>query len=343
MTLPYTLVAYVLGPEFPSLLGSLAGLSFMVWCVRRGWFMPPGSSVWTFGPPAHWDSDWLGEKGGILESAPSSRPMSLWRAWFPYLLVAGLLVLTRLKFLPLVSWLRSVKLEWQHILGSELGVAIEPLYLPGTLFIVTSVATFWLHRMSAKNYRRAVKTSAGTMAKASVALVFTVPMVQVFLNTADGAAGLLKMPNALALGVASSVGSAWPFFAPLIGGFGAFVAGSNTVSNMTFSLFQFGVGEQIGLDPLWVVALQAVGGAAGNIICVHNVVAASAVVGCLGKEGQIIRRTAVIFLYYAFFAGALGYALLWLPQRGVLNLGAWIVLGMGTAIVLWVRHHLGRR
>ena len=168
-------------------------------------------------------------------------------------------------------------------------------------------------------------------------------MVQVFLNTADGAAGLLKMPNALALGVASSVGSAWPLFAPLIGGFGAFVAGSNTVSNMTFSLFQFGVGEQIGLDPLWVVALQAVGGAAGNIICVHNVVAASAVVGCLGKEGQIIRRTAVIFLYYAFFAGALGYALLWLPQRGVLNLGAWIVLGMVTAIVLWVRHHLGRR
>ena len=69
-----------------------------------------------------------------------------------------------------------------------------------------------------------------------------------FLNTADGAAGLLKMPNALAMGVASSVGSAWPLFAPLIGGFGAFVAGSNTVSNMTFSLFQFGVGEQIGLD-----------------------------------------------------------------------------------------------
>ena len=127
MTLPYTLVAYVLGPGISLATGSLAGLSFMVWCVRRGWFMPPGSSVWTFGPPAHWDSDWLGEKGGILESAPSSRPMSLWRAWFPYLLVAGLLVLTRLKFLPLVSWLRSVKLEWQHILGSELGVAVELL------------------------------------------------------------------------------------------------------------------------------------------------------------------------------------------------------------------------
>ena len=132
MTLPYTLVAYVLGPEFPSLLGSLAGLSFMVWCVRRGWFMPPGSSVWTFGSPAHWDSDWLGEKGGILESAPSSRPMSPLARLVSLPSGGGPFGLTRLKFLPLVSWLRSVKLEWQHILGSELGVAIEPLYLPGS-------------------------------------------------------------------------------------------------------------------------------------------------------------------------------------------------------------------
>jgi len=31
-----------------------------------------------------------------------------------------------------------------------------------------------------------------------------------------------------------------------------------------------------------------VGGAAGNMICIHNVVAASAVVGLLGKEGLLI-------------------------------------------------------
>ena len=48
-------------------------------------------------------------------------------------------------------------------------------------------------------------------------------------------------------------------------GLGAFVAGSNTVSNMMFSLFQFNVGTEIGVkDPTWIVALQAVGGAAGN-------------------------------------------------------------------------------
>ncbi len=76
-----------------------------------------------------------------------------------------------------------------------------------------------------------------------------------------------------------------------------------------FSLFQFEVGQRIGVDPTWIVALQAVGGAAGNTICVHNVVAASAVAGIFGQEGAVIRKTLVVFVYYVLLTGALGYAL----------------------------------
>jgi len=47
-----------------------------------------------------------------------------------------------------------------------------------------------------------------------------------------------------------------------------------------------------GVDPTWIVALQAVGGAAGNTICVHNVVAASAVVGLTGVLGWMLRSPA---------------------------------------------------
>ena len=121
------------------------------------------------------------------------------------------------------------------------------------------------------------------------------------------------MPEVLANGVANLAGQAWPFFAPYLGGFGAFVAGSNTVSNMTFSLFQFEVAQQIGANPMWVVALQAVGGAAGNVICIHNVVAASAVVGLVGREGIVIRKTFVVFCLYAGLAGLVGVVLLRWP------------------------------
>ena len=90
------------------------------------------------------------------------------------------------------------------------------------------------------------------------------------------------------------------------GAMGAFVAGSNTISNMTFSLFQFDVALRIGFDPLFVVALQAVGGAAGNMICVHNVVAASATVGLFGQEGALIRKTLIPTLYYLAAAALIG-------------------------------------
>jgi len=172
---------------------------------------------------------------------------------------------------------------------------------------------------------------------ASAALAFTVPMVQVFINSNGGAARYDEMPIALAEGVAALAGSAWPIFAPFIGGIGAFVAGSNTISNMMFSLFQFDVGQRIGVDPSWVVALQAVGGAARNMICVHNVVAASAVVGLLGKEGLVIRKTLAPFVYYALLSGAVGYSIVWFGRCGALNAGTMIAsaIAFGAIAVIY--------
>jgi lactate permease len=81
------------------------------------------------------------------------------------------------------------------------------------------------------------------------------------------------------------------------------------------------------------VALQAVGGAAGNVICVHNVVAASAVVGLVGKEGLVIRKTLIPFFYYALLAGSLGYSIVWTGQKGVFNLGTLLALLIVAAVV----------
>jgi lactate permease len=257
-------------------------------------------------------------------------------------MVAGLLVLTRLDVLPLKGWLRSWGVGFADLFGSGVSARVEPLYLPGTVFLVVSLVTYVLHRVSREGYRRAWATSLGATGRASVALVFTVPMVQVFINSDAGAAGFDQMPIALADGVAALAGSAWPIFAPVIGGLGAFVAGSNTVSNMMFSLFQFGVGERIGVDPTWIVALQAVGGAAGNMICVHNVVAAAAVVGLVGKEGAVLRLTLWPFLYYALLPGAVGYAVVWSAERGVLNLGT-VMAGLIAAGAVAAVVKLGRK
>jgi lactate permease len=309
MTIPYVIIAHLLGPEFPSLLGSLVGLAIVVPAAKRGWLLPD-EPPWDFPKRSTWDASWNGLIEVRLEE--SRKPMSLLVAWLPYLIIAALLVVSRLPALEIGAWLKSLTIPGDatttaNLFGSTVSIKpVEPLYLPGTIFIVVSLVTFALHRMTREAMVQAVGRSVKMIVAASVALVFTVPMVQVFINSGGGDAGLDSMPNVLAAAVATSAGSAWPAFSPLIGGIGAFVAGSNTVSNMMFSLFQFGVAEKIGANPAWVVALQAVGGAAGNVICVHNVVAACAVVGLLGREGDVIRITFFVFLYYILVAATLG-------------------------------------
>ena len=310
LTVPYVLVARFLGPEFPSLLGALIGLAIVVPVARRGWLVPKGEP-WEFPPRAEWEAGWTGGVEIDLKSGQAGEPpkVGVFAAWLPYLLLAGLLVLTRLEALPLKAWLRSIQFKWD-VFGTGIFVDETPLYVPGTVFIVVSLIAVALHRMNGPGVGAAWGESLKTTAKASVALVFTVPMVQVFLNTDGGLAGYEKMPIALANGVAALAGEAYPLLAPALGGFGAFVAGSNTISNMMFSLFQFEVAVKIGIDATWMVALQAVGGAAGNVICVHNVVAASAVVGLTGREGDVIRKTLLVFVYYALAAGVIGFVFL---------------------------------
>jgi lactate permease len=336
MVIPYVIVARVLGPEFPSLFGSLVGLAIVTTAARKGFLMPRKDQHWEFDEKENWNPEWIGK----IEIADDDdkKTMSLLKAWSPYLLVVLLLFVTRLKALPFAAMLTSEKvtLMWNNLFGTGIAAKFQALYLPGAIFILVSAITYFLHGIEWACYKRAWWSSIKTGLAASMALVFTVPMVQVFINSDGGAAGYAKMPIALAEGVAALAGSAWPIFAPFIGGIGAFVAGSNTISNMMFSLFQFDVGRRIGVDPTWVVALQAVGGAAGNMICVHNVVAASAVVGLLGKEGLVIRRTLLPFVYYALLVGAVGYSVVWFSREGVLNLGTVIagLIAVGAVAVI---------
>ncbi|WP_037200354.1 L-lactate permease [Rhodopirellula baltica] len=314
MTVPYVLTAIFLGPEFPSLIGALVGLTLVTTAARRGWMMPKDGKVWTFADSSTWPQEWTGRESQAnseqdkLASPKPTKALTTWLAWTPYLLVALLLLLTRL-VAPVTEAIRSVAWNFESILGiSSVSVRIEPLYLPGSIFVVVSLLTIALHRTPIEATRLAWRRSFRMIARASIPLLFSVPMVQAFIHSDGGRDGTLdKMPIVLATQAGQWMGNGWPLVAPLVGGLGAFIAGSNTFSNMMFSEFQFSVAQHIGTDPTWGVALQAVGGAAGNMICVHNVVAACAVVGLLGQEGLVLRRTLPAFLFYTLFAGLVGW------------------------------------
>jgi lactate permease len=241
--------------------------------------------------------------------------MSAGKAWVPYLMLAVLLVLSRLRELPWFDshpelWfgnlLRSFTIEWVEIFGTSVTAVTTPLYLPGTLLIAVVGITALLHRMSGAALKRAFVDSSRVLLGAGFVLVFTVPMVRVYINSGVNAAGLESMPLEMAGWVANTVGGVWPLFAGVTGALGAFIAGSNTVSNLMFAAFQHGVAARLAISSSMIVALQAVGAAAGNMIAIHNVVAASATVGLLGREGATLRKTILPTIYYLTVIGVLG-------------------------------------
>jgi lactate permease len=303
-TVPYVLTGWFLGPEFPALLGAPVGLAIVTFAARRRFLLP--QDQWDFPPREQWGADWVSGMEVTGADAERGRPMSASMAWAPYALVALLLVLTRLPSLPVGAWLRMLDFQANDIFATGISAVSTPLYLPGTMLIVAALVTTLLHRMEPGAFRAAFKESTRVLVGAGFVLVFTVPMVRVYINSGVNANDLLSMPIAMAEWVATTVGGVWPLFAGVTGALGAFIAGSNTVSNLMFAAFQAGVADRLAISGLMIVSLQAVGAAAGNMIAIHNVVAASATVGLLGREGATLRKTILPTVYYLAVIGVLG-------------------------------------
>ncbi|MDP2749001.1 L-lactate permease [Pseudomonas sp.] len=299
-TIPYALTGVFLGPEFPSLAGGLIGLAIVTSAARMGFLLP--KTTWDFAPADKWPAEWLGTIEMKLDQL-TAKPMSALRAWLPYVLVGALLVISRV-FPEVSAALKAVMLNFPDLLG-ETGISanFQPLYLPGGILVTVVIATFFFHGMKLRELGSAVKESSGVLLSAGFVLLFTVPMVRILINSGVNAAELSSMPILMARWVADSVGGIYPLLAPSVGALGAFIAGSNTVSNMMFSQFQFGVASSLGISSALIVAVQAIGAAAGNMVAIHNVVAASATVGLLGREGSILRKTVWPTLYYVLFTG----------------------------------------
>ena len=84
---------------------------------------------------------------------------------------------------------------------------------------------------------------------------------------------------------------------------GAFISGSNTVSNILFTSLQYETAKLLDISGVLIVALQVLGGGVGNMICVNNAVAVCATVDITGKEGTLIKRNVIPSLAYALIAG----------------------------------------
>ena len=333
---PYWLTARFLGPEFPSLFGGLVGLAIVITAARKGFLQP--KEPWTFGDRSTWLDTWMGDLEP--DDAAPRQVIGTARAWSPYVLLGAILIITRIPELGVQSLLQGVNPTWANIFGVEgVNAGFQFLYLPGFVFLLAVVASYVLHRMKADEIKVAWGTAGKQILRAAPAILIAVPLVRIFINSGVefNTSDLASMPLTLAEGAAAAAGSAWPLVAPFVGGLGAFAAGSNTISNLMFAQFQFATAEGIGVATVPVVAAQAVGGAAGNMLTVHNVVAAAATVGLVGREGDLMRKVAIPCLYYLTAAGVMSYLLVWGFGLNSGTIGLVALLGVAVFVVLRAR------
>jgi|SRR5690625_41664 len=291
------LYASLFGPEFVAILAALTGLIVAAVTAKKGWLLPK--------------EEWKDALKDDFTVSNEKNTMSLLVAWAPYLIVVGLLLLTRV--VPMIKDFTTdaIDLTWSNILGLE-GITSEwgLLYSPGTILLISAFLSILIQRKSMSSFVKASKDSMPTLRSTGITLIVTLAMVQVFTNSGLNVNDLTSMPNYIAQILATNFGGIWVFIAPFLGELGSFITGSATVSTLTFSPIQYSVAMETSTDVNIVSAAQLIGAGAGNMFCVHNVVAASAVVGMVGKEGDIIRKTIAPALLYGLLVGIGAFILL---------------------------------
>jgi len=300
---PMFLIALV-NDEFPSVGGGLAGLVATVWLARHGVGLARAEGE--------------ADPGG----APPTRAVV--KAMFPIWGTVLVLLTTRIPGLGLRGLLTAGSPSWEFslggvgtftaspslvvglrgILGTGLDWTHQTLYVPSLIpFILVSVVTWWLLGAPAGTAGVVWRESLARMRNPVPALLGALVFVRLLMVGGESSP-VMVLGNALA----NATGGWWQLLAAHLGALGAFFAGSNTISNLTFGPIQESIAGRMGLDRTTILALQSVGGAMGNMVAIHNIVAVCSVLGLGNQEGEILKKTVGPMLVYG--AVAMGMALI---------------------------------
>lgn len=176
---------------------------------------------------------------------------------------------------------------------------------PGTLIFVAAFLAYFVYRFKGlwpyDGWRRLVYGAFRQAIGATITVMTMSMMAGIMLQTG--------MTSLLAFGTASFTGNAFPIFSAFIGELGAFMTGSNTNSNILFTMFQYDVARFLGISIPIILGLQTTGGAVGNMISPMNVALGSGSTNTVGREGEIMSKTLWYALIICLIVGVVGWVM----------------------------------
>ena len=149
--------------------------------------------------------------------------------------------------------------------------------------------------------------TAYNLQKTAITICCLVALAMVMNNTG--------MTLAIATGLVALTGSAYPFFAPLIGSIGTFVTGSATSANILFGKLQAAAASQLGLvndaqffgvsgnETNWISAANCSGSEGGKLLSPQSIAIATAACDMEGQDGDIMRKTLPFAIFWILMNG----------------------------------------
>ena len=260
-----------IGQEFPSILGAVAGLILVFVTTKLGIFIPKMEKE--------------------LVDTPRPARLPLGKVLFPYLLLIVILV------------------AGKFILGSN-GIPIPIIikhsfayFNPGFAFIIAGIITLLAFKKDIIFFTSSARLAFKKSLVPFLVIVFMSSIAQIMVNSVNNAVILPSMVDSLAVHVKNIF---LPLWAPIVGAFGSFLTGSITVSNLMFGNFLASAARDLGLSIDKILALALVGGAAGNMIALADIMAAEAVVGLKNEERTILKGVIIPCAIYVILVGVAG-------------------------------------
>lgn len=263
-------------------------------------------------------------KNGDKTFEKPSFDKNVFQACLPFLLLI---------FISLIVNIPSIKMKLESILGQAEVVRIiadkkEDLNILGNVWfwiMIVSLTSIFLLKPTGTQLKNATKLWLKRIWGPFFAysLFFAVAFIMAWsaMEVVNGKLvpstyfAQYNMDRIIGITLANIFGPAYPFIAPFLGLFGAFVGGSETASNVLFAKIQWEATlSTVGAGAfMWIYAAHAVGGGIASAITPSKITNAAATIGVGGREeAQFIKAVLVPVLLMCAITGAMVMVIIYL-------------------------------
>lgn len=264
---PQIFITKYMGPELPSIVGSLVCLLTLVLITKI-----QKNDV----------------KSDVKEENSTSQKV---KAWLPFIFVFFLIIFSSSLFPSINNALASVKTSFHIYNGPNAKpLDIDWLSSPGTLIFLASFLGGAIQGLSFGKMMAILWDTIKQLGKTMLTVCSIVGLSKVM--------GYSGMIDTIAVTLVALTGPFYPVISPIIGVLGTFITGSDTSSNVLFGDLQVQAANTLKINPYWLAAANMAGATAGKMISPQSIAIATGATGLDGEEGVILKKALFYCLLY---------------------------------------------